>query len=184
MKKFVCLFMIMFLLMAVHAQNNTKTETPPLSGSQHIIGALVQAKIHKTDSLAGKKRSPNEVMLSAHSNELKKLNIALDTLKKVLYLSVKTSTNLKSFDPEFSLFPGVTITPKSKSNFSKGPVKYTVKVEGQQTQTYQVFVKKDHNPVLDGYYADPEVNSISTQPVMVSPIGPAPISKRFRQIIW
>jgi arabinoxylan arabinofuranohydrolase len=157
MKKSVCLLMIMCLFTALNAQNDTKKETTLASGSQHIIGALVQAKINKVDSLAGKKQSSNAVILSAHSKELKKLNIALDTLDKKLYLPVKTSTNLKSFDPEFSLFPDVTITPKSKSNFSKGPVKYTVKVEGQQAQTYQVFVKKDHNPVLDGYYADPEV---------------------------
>jgi len=157
MKKSVCLFLIMCLLTVVNGQNNTGKENQPVSGSQHVIGALVQAKIRKADSLKGKIRSANDVMLSAHSKELKKLNIALDTLGKNLYLPVKTSTNLKSFDPEFSSFPRVIITPKSKSNFSRGPVKYTVKIEGQKDQIYRVFVKKDHNPVLDGYYADPEV---------------------------
>ena len=57
MKKSVCLFMIMCLLTAVHAQNDTKKKTIPASGSQHIIGALVQAKINKVDSLAGKKHT-------------------------------------------------------------------------------------------------------------------------------
>ena len=57
----------------------------------------------------------------------------------------------------FHYFPALRSRRNLKANFSKGPVKYTVKVEGQKAQSYQVFVKKDHNPVLDGYYADPEV---------------------------
>jgi arabinoxylan arabinofuranohydrolase len=156
MKKLIGLFITLFLLTTVHGQNNT-IGPDSFYGSQGIIGTYVPARVKKADSITGKKLTANQVMLSAHSKELKLLNIALDTIDKKLYLSVKTNVTLKSFDPEFKSFPGVSISPKSKANFSKGPVKYTVKMDGQNPQTYQVFVNKNHNPVLDGYYADPEV---------------------------
>ena len=156
MKKLIGFFITLFILTTVHGQNNT-IGSDSFYGSQGIIGAYVPTKVKKADSIAGKKLTANQVMLSAQSKELKLLNIALDTIDKKLYLSIKTNVTLKSFDPEFKSFPGVSISPKSKANFSKGPVKYTVKMDGQNPQTYQVFVNKNHNPVLDGYYADPEV---------------------------
>ena len=108
-------------------------------------------------TVQGQKLSPDSTMLSAHSKEIKKLNISLDTAKKTLYLVVKPTAKLKSFNPEFTVLPGVKITPKAASDFTKGAVKYTVSIEGQKAKSYDVTVRKDNNPVLDGYYADPEI---------------------------
>ena len=47
--------------------------------------------------------------------------------------------------------------PNKAVDFSKGAVKYTVTIAGKKTETYTVEAVKNHNPVLNGYYADPDV---------------------------
>jgi hypothetical protein len=70
---------------------------------------------------------------------------------------VKAGTNLKSFQPGFITFPGTTVKPSTPANFTSGPVKYTVSMPGKAPVTYNVSAKELGNPVLDGYYADPDV---------------------------
>lgn len=120
-------------------------------------GTVIAITAKEAENLASKWLSPEDVLLSANSKALKKLNSALDTANHKVNLSVKTGTVLKSFNPEFTLFPGITIKPKGAQNFMSGSVKYTVAIKGSGTQTYDVSVKENHNPVLDGYYADPEI---------------------------
>ncbi|MBO9618154.1 MAG: family 43 glycosylhydrolase [Niabella sp.] len=96
------------------------------------------------------------VITSAQSTQIKKNNIVLDTAAKKLYLPVVPGTALKNFDPQFIKFPGVTIA-RARNDFSKGPVPYTVTVSGHRPETFAVAVLQDHNPVLNGYYADPEI---------------------------
>jgi arabinoxylan arabinofuranohydrolase len=98
----------------------------------------------------------NDVLLSAHNPALKKLNIALDSATQKLSLSVRPGTDLKNFDARFTRFPGITIKPAS-ANFTTGNVKFTVTIEGKKPENYLVNIKENHNPVLDGYYADPEI---------------------------
>jgi len=47
--------------------------------------------------------------------------------------------------------------PKGPQNFSEGAVAYTISIEGKGENTYQLTASEDHNPVIKGYYADPEV---------------------------
>jgi arabinoxylan arabinofuranohydrolase len=119
-------------------------------------GTVMQITAKEAERLVSKWLLPEDVLLSAHSNALKKLNISFDSAGKKLYLPIKKGTDLKSFNPEFTIFPGATVTPLA-ADFTKGPVKYTVKIAGKEAQTFQVIIKTDHNPVLDGYYADPEI---------------------------
>jgi GH43 family beta-xylosidase len=42
-------------------------------------------------------------------------------------------------------------------NFASGPVKYTVEIQGQKPVSYELIAKEYHNPVLEGYYADPDI---------------------------
>lgn len=100
--------------------------------------------------------SADDAILSAKSPALKKINIALDTANNKLLLPVIYGTDLSAFNPEFN-FPGVSVTPEGKQNFSSGPVAYTVAIKGKEPQTYQVSAQEYHNPVLEGYYADPDI---------------------------
>jgi arabinoxylan arabinofuranohydrolase len=120
-------------------------------------GTVIPITAKEAEALVRQWGLADDVIQSAQSKALKKLNIALDTAGRKLYLPVKAGTNLNAFNPEFINFPGVNITPKTPQNFTAAGVKYTVAIKGKAPQTYQVIAKEYHNPVLEGYYADPDI---------------------------
>jgi hypothetical protein len=88
---------------------------------------------------------------------IKLINIDIDSLNKKIYLPLGPSSNLASFDPQFPDYPGVKYGPAGVQNFSKGPVKYFVQIKGRPAETWSVYASQPHNPVLAGYYADPDI---------------------------
>jgi arabinoxylan arabinofuranohydrolase len=120
-------------------------------------GTVMPITTQEAEALVSKWGTAEDVILSANAKAVKKINIAYDTAGKKAYLPVKPATALRSFNPGFITFPGVTISPVSPQNFTRGPVKYTVNIKGQQPQLFEVYAKEYHNPVLDGYYADPDI---------------------------
>ena len=97
------------------------------------------------------------LLKNPENDAVKKQNIVIDSLENKLYIPVEFGTNLKSFNLQFPQKEGVSITPKGNVNFSKGAVKFTLKTSRQQDFQYEVRVAVDHNPVINGYYADPEI---------------------------
>lgn len=120
-------------------------------------GTILPITAGEAERLAAKWLDYDDIVLSAQSDKVKKINIALDSTKKRLHLPVKTDVNLSSLDPEFTRLPGVIITPQSAQDFSAGPVKYTIEINGKGSKTYEVEASEAHNPVLEGYYADPDI---------------------------
>lgn len=88
---------------------------------------------------------------------IKRNNIKLDTAAKTLVLPVESGTDITAFDPGFQPMPGLTISPEGDQDFSKGTVTYSLTLPGKQPETYQVSARMVNNPVLRGYYADPDV---------------------------
>src|SRR5680860_573590 len=84
-------------------------------------------------------------------------NVAVYGGYNKIRLPVENGTDLSSFNPDLQSFPGTTIVPKGPQNFSEGAVAYTISIEGKGENTYQLTASEDHNPVIKGYYADPEV---------------------------
>ncbi|MFV0471938.1 MAG: family 43 glycosylhydrolase [Paludibacteraceae bacterium] len=100
--------------------------------------------------------SPADVFESAQSPFLKKMNIVVDTASKKVTFPVKNNTDLTRFNPDFNI-QGVKIKPTKAVDFSKGAVKYTIAPKGKKPEEYLVEAVESNNPVLDGYYADPEI---------------------------
>jgi len=120
-------------------------------------GTVMSISKEEENRLLSKWYSASSVLQGASNPSIKQNNIVLDTVAKTVYLPVNDGTNLKAFDPQFSKFSGVSIKPEGKVDFSKGPVHYIVKIGSQVAQTYAISVAVNHNPVLNGYYADPEI---------------------------
>ncbi|CAM3925711.1 family 43 glycosylhydrolase [Mucilaginibacter galii] len=120
-------------------------------------GTVLPITSKEEEALLSKWGTAEEVMESVQSPAVKKRNIVLDTVLKTLMLPVKPGTVISKFDPEFIGLPGVVIAPKAAQNFTKGAVKYTINIKSHAPVTYAVTVKEYHNPVLDGYFADPEI---------------------------
>ena len=119
-------------------------------------GTVLPITQKELNRLMGKWLSPKDIILSAQSKDIKKINIVFDTAAKKLFLPVLPHTDLSKFDPQFVLFPGVAIKASS-NNFSNGAVTYSVTIPGQPTEKWEVVAVKNNNPVLAGYYADPEI---------------------------
>lgn len=97
------------------------------------------------------------VLQTPKNKAINQNNIILDSINQKLYLPVNYGTDLKAFDPGFNTFNLISLMPKGKLDFSKGPVKIKVTIPGQEAKTYAVSVAVANNPVLKGYYADPEI---------------------------
>ncbi len=97
------------------------------------------------------------VMSGLDSKQIKPINTKIDTANKTVYAAVKPGTNLTAFDPAIIALPGVQIQPNTPQNFTKGAVKYTVTVKGHQPEQWKMQVAENHNPILGGLYADPDI---------------------------
>ncbi|MFC0772372.1 family 43 glycosylhydrolase [Terrimonas alba] len=120
-------------------------------------GTVIPITSQEAERLISKWGTIEGIMSSASSNAIKKINTKIDTVKKSIYLSVKPGTNLTSFSPSFITLPGVTIYPTMAQDFSKGPVSYKVSIKGREPETWRMHAGISNNPVLDGYYADPDI---------------------------
>lgn len=97
------------------------------------------------------------LLIEANGAALKKQNVYVKAREREIHLPVKRGTNLSNLNPEFSTFPGIAISPQGPLDFSGGALEYSVSVEGQGVEKYAVSASIDHNPVLEGFYADPEI---------------------------
>jgi len=120
-------------------------------------GTVLPITAKEADRLTSNWITAYDVFESANSKELRKINIVVDTIAKKVCLPVAGSTNLSSFNPGFSHITGVSIEPDKAVDFSNGAVKFTVQIAGKKPETYKVEAVKNHNPVLSGFYADPEI---------------------------
>jgi arabinoxylan arabinofuranohydrolase len=120
-------------------------------------GTVIAITAKEQEALFSTWGSSDEAIQNVQSTAVKTRNIAVDTVLKTLVLPVKPGTLLSKFDPGFSQIPGVVITPARAQDFTKGAVKYSVNIKGQKPVSYSVAAQENHNPVLDGFYADPDV---------------------------
>ena len=88
--------------------------------------------------------------------EIKKNNIVINDDESTIHIPVILGTDIKNFDPQIKTVSWANALTTGAKDFSKGAVDYTITSAGQQ-KTYKVTVKVDNNPVLNGYYADPEI---------------------------
>ncbi|WP_071885377.1 family 43 glycosylhydrolase [Rufibacter tibetensis] len=119
-------------------------------------GTVIPITAQESEALVSKWMRAEDVLLSAQAQEIKKINVAIDSTKKTLRLPVKAGTNLSSLNPEFITFPGIKVS-RSEGDFTKGGVNYTVGIKGQEPQTYTVTALEARNPILEGYFADPDI---------------------------
>ena len=91
------------------------------------------------------------------SEAVKLLNIDSSPSASVIHLPLKASADITSIDPEFNTIAAVDIMPTGRQDFSKGPIEYIAEIPGKEKAVIEVSADIWHNPVLDGYYADPDI---------------------------
>ncbi len=75
-----------------------------------------------------------------------------------MLIPVGSEVDLHHFDPRLVAPPGISITPNGPQDFRSGPITYSLRSEnGNATRTVRVSVRPRNNPILTGYYADPDI---------------------------
>ena len=120
-------------------------------------GTVLPITKSEYNRLLKKWKSTPKVVFNAKAPEVKKINLVVDVQNRTIELPVLPSTDLKKFNPQFESTKELKITPSKPQNFAKGSVKYCVKPAGAKAQKWTVSAVKNHNPVLAGYFADPDI---------------------------
>ncbi|HYQ56498.1 MAG TPA: family 43 glycosylhydrolase [Draconibacterium sp.] len=115
-----------------------------------ITGAELERLVSKWGSF-------NDPLVEATSENLKKNNIDIKGEARTIHLPVKRGTDKSALDPGFKSWGGFSVSPAGPQDFSGGSVDYTFSIAGKGDAVFTVTASEDHNPVLDGYYADPDV---------------------------
>ena len=97
-----------------------------------------------------------DIVADVLSAQVKKINIAFDSSVRSWVLPLKPGTVINRFRPAFVKYPGVKIQPE-RVNFADGPVAYKVSMTGKKPETVTLSARIFNNPVLEGYFADPDI---------------------------
>jgi hypothetical protein len=95
-------------------------------------------------------------IITTESPAVKKQNWTKSETTGAIFLPLKDQTDLGAFDPQFTFLPGMSLSPNTPQDFTTGAVEYTLSL-GSQQRNYAVTAKINRNPVLEGFYADPQV---------------------------
>ncbi|MFT4204863.1 MAG: family 43 glycosylhydrolase [Chitinophagaceae bacterium] len=97
-----------------------------------------------------------DIVKTIQSPVVKKNNIDFSEKGDSVFLPVAPNTDLKQLNPDFESFPFVQYKPKGAVDFSNGAVNYTFIIGGKKQQI-KIAAVPSKNPILNGFYADPEV---------------------------
>ncbi len=99
----------------------------------------------------------NESIIGEISELVKENNVVINEDEGTIYIPLKPGSKLSAFDSLFQLTPDITISKIGSQDFSDGTVEYVISNSDGKSKSFSVTASIDGNPVLDGYYADPEI---------------------------
>ncbi|WP_231464938.1 family 43 glycosylhydrolase [Pedobacter sp. Leaf132] len=120
-------------------------------------GTVLPITAIEAKRLLAKWYSAKAVLESAGSSSIKRNNIVIDEKDKTVYFPLKYGSNLKAVDLQFYNLPGISIAPNKPIDFSEASTEITLSIGGKTAETYKASAEINNNPVLSGYYADPEI---------------------------
>lgn len=91
-----------------------------------------------------------------NSDAVRTHNVDINDEAGTMYIPVKLGTDITNLDLKIQTVSWVNLKTTGAQDFSKGAVDYVVESAGK-SKTYKVSVHEDNNPVLSGFYADPEI---------------------------
>lgn len=120
-------------------------------------GTVIPISQSELSTLLAKFYNPTSIFETAGSTAVKFRNITVDEKTKTVRVPLKEDANIANVDLEFKLPAFVKLSPAPPYNFKSAAVKLGVSVLGEKPQYYTLHGEPDRNPVLDGYFADPEI---------------------------
>ncbi|MCV9387371.1 family 43 glycosylhydrolase [Reichenbachiella ulvae] len=96
-------------------------------------------------------------VLTVNGEGVKSNNVVVDEQAATIYIPVSDEADISSFEPDFELVPWVSVDAKGAKDFTQGSVSYQFADGSGNEKAYEVSLSQDNNPVVTGYYADPEI---------------------------
>lgn len=118
-------------------------------------GTVMPITAKEAEALTAKWYTPMAVLKSVTSPSIKPINTVIDTVAKTVQFTAMPKADKRNIALKFAALPGTSVQPTTL-NFTAGKTPLTVTTGGKKT-TYQASLKFSNNPVLPGFYADPEV---------------------------
>jgi arabinoxylan arabinofuranohydrolase len=84
-------------------------------------------------------------------------NVFFDDERGTIHLPLRDGSDPSRVNPGFETISGASLEPQGEQDFSGGPVKYTLTLEGGASRSLEVTAAVHRNPVLEGYFADPDI---------------------------
>ena len=103
-------------------------------------GTVMPVTLKEINKLIGRFMTPDAVLQTAKGEGLVESELVIDTLERRLYLPLAPGTNANLFTPAFVHFPGISIVPRKKVDFSKGAVPYLITIIGHKPETYMLSI--------------------------------------------
>lgn len=119
-------------------------------------GTIIPITLKEYQALLAKWYPPVNALTQPLNRSARKNNTVVEGVDRVR-LSVCKDADLSHFDPQFSFPQGLTVKPSGSQDFSKGPVDYTISLGKQTPSAVKVSAVSYTNPVLNGYFADPDM---------------------------
>lgn len=136
----------------LEAQTATSGAFTPRHGTVIPVTAQEVETLMKAFPTAGLNAKPQGV----RSHCIKQEDVVIDHDAKMILIPVSPGTDISDFDPLLYASAGTQVTPQGKQDFSNGGLKYSFRNTGE-TVDYTVKVEVYGNPVIGGFYADPEI---------------------------
>ncbi len=120
-------------------------------------GTVIPITDEEAERIAAKWGTVNNLYFqSVDAPEAKSNNVVIDDSNMTVHIPVVPGTDIEAFDPQIISLPGVQVSPAGAQDFSLGSMIYTLSI-GDLSVNYTVTARVEGNPVLDGFYADPQV---------------------------
>jgi len=124
-------------------------------------GTVIPITTEEATRLANKwAKTASSYGITSGSPQVKKNSMIVSTSSpRTATLPVKRGTDLSAFDPQMlASTPGVSVTPSGVQDFTQGSISYKCfSSASTASRTYAVSAHIAGNPVIDGFYADPQV---------------------------
>ena len=120
-------------------------------------GCVLPITQNELELLVSQWGSFNDPLIQAKAKDIKQQNIIIDGKNRHIHLPVKHNVEVDNFDPQLCGKMGFSVAPNGAQDFSKGAVDYQVKINNMGSEVFKVSVSEDCNPVIDGFYADPDI---------------------------
>jgi beta-xylosidase len=100
---------------------------------------------------------PEMVLGSLTATGNRKINTRIDTGSRIIDLSLRPGADPAELHPAFPSLPGIQVSIQGPLDPAGRTRRFRVTVDGRKPEVWTIWARREFNPVLEGFYADPDI---------------------------